>query len=106
MSDLIRGGLLAVALLGAVPLAQAQPARAAPDPLDARAQVPPVMHASALANYRAAGELRVGSWKDANERVNRIGGWRAYAREAATPEPAASEPAVGPAVGPAGAHKH
>lgn len=97
MIDLIRGGLVAAAALSAVTTLPAQSVRAAPDPLDARAVVPPSSYASTLANYRSAGELHVDSWKDANERVNRIGGWRAYAREAARPEPAASQPAAMPA---------
>jgi hypothetical protein len=81
---------LAAALLLAAPIAQAG-ARAAnlPDPLDARAAVPPVSHESAFAGYRSAGEADVGSWREANEAVNRIGGWRAYAREASRPAPAA-----------------
>jgi hypothetical protein len=28
----------------------------------------------------------VGSWREANDTVNRIGGWRAYAREAKQPQ--------------------
>ncbi len=68
------------------------------DPLDPRAAVPPVLHRSSLHAYRPATEVPVGSWKDANDTVTRIGGWRAYAREAAQPEPAA--PATVPAMTP------
>lgn len=57
---------------------------------------------STFTGYRAYTEQAVGSWRDANDEVGRIGGWRAYAREAA--------PAEGAAVGtPAGAksgHEH
>ena len=49
-----------------------------------------------MSGYRPLAEAPVGSWKEANERVNRIGGWRAYAREAAQP---ASAPA-------SAAHRH
>lgn len=80
---------LAAALLLAAPPAQAQraPAAGLPDPLDARAEVPPASHDSPFAGYRAAGEDGVGSWREVNEAVNRIGGWRAYAREASQPAP-------------------
>jgi hypothetical protein len=43
-------------------------------------------------------------WAQANETVNRIGGWRAYAREAQTPEPAAAPPGARVAPAPAPAH--
>ena len=49
---------------------------------------------SALATYRRLGDDKPLPWKDANATVNRIGGWRAYAREAQQPEPAASTPAT------------
>ncbi|MBL8339901.1 MAG: hypothetical protein JNL30_00415 [Rubrivivax sp.] len=77
----------------------AHPARAA-DPLDARAAVPPATHKSSLAAYRRYADQPVGSWREINETVNRVGGWRAYAREAqgdaaqpaAPPPPGASAP--------------
>jgi hypothetical protein len=90
--------------------AQAQPARPAtaaakPDPLDARAPVPPATHLPALRAYRPAGDTPVGSWKDANDTVTRIGGWRVYLREATQPEPAAAaRPASAPASGAHGGH--
>ncbi len=84
-------------LLAAVPIAHAQgsPSRAErADPLNAQARVPAVTHQSPLAAYRRLGDDKPVSWKEANETVNRIGGWRAYAREAQQPEPAASAPAA------------
>jgi hypothetical protein len=70
------------------------------DPLDAQARVPAAVHSSALSHYRRLGDdARIG-WKEANETVNRIGGWRAYAREAQQPEPAASAPASRPSPAP------
>ena len=86
-----------VAALSLAALAQAQPARPVSDPLDPKAAVPPAQHRSAMSGYRPLAEAPVGLWKEANERVNRIGGWRAYAREAAAPAaaaPAASAPAA------------
>lgn len=89
MSPILRCGPW-VAAMSLAALAQAQPVRSAPDPLDPKAVVPPAQHRSPMASYRPLAEAPVGSWKEANERVNRIGGWRAYAREAAQP---ASAPA-------------
>ena len=93
MSRFLRCGACAAALSLAA-WAQAQTRPAAADPLDPQAAVPPAQHRSALTAYRPLAESPPGSWKEANERVNRIGGWRAYAREA-------SQPAVAPASGPA-----
>lgn len=86
---------IALALAIAGP-AHAQPATAArPDPLDAKASVPDVVYRSALSAYRPYAEQSVGSWREANETVNRIGGWRAYAREAQQP-PLPASPASAP----------
>ncbi len=60
------------------------------DPLNPRAEVPALRHDSALATYRPLGEDRAIGWKDANDAAQRIGGWRAYAREAAAPASAAA----------------
>lgn len=98
MFTFIRCGTLAAAFT-AMPLAWAEPPRSEADPLDPKAAVPAVVHRSSLASYRSAGELRVGSWKDANEQVNRIGGWRAYAREAAAPAAPAAPTAAPAAAG-------
>jgi hypothetical protein len=67
---------------------------ARPGPLDAQAATPPLAYRSALANYRKlAVESPPVAWRDANDTVERVGGWRALAREANAPEPAASAPA-------------
>lgn len=84
-------------LLWLAPAARAQSAApAARDPA-----VPG--YRSALADYRTyrADEPMLG-WREANDRVARLGGWRRYAREigtdapAAAPSPAASTPAGKP----------
>ncbi len=80
------------------------PVRPAPsvgaDPLDPQARVPAAAYTSALSTYRRLGEDKPVPWKEANETVNRIGGWRAYAREAQRPDAAApARPASAP-------HKH
>ena len=62
-----------------------------PDPLNAQAAIPPLLHESAFTQYRSLTDVPIGSWRDANDTVTRIGGWRVYAREAAQPaSPAAS----------------
>ena len=78
--------LVPVALLVGVADATAQvPMRSGvkADPLDARAAAPALVHQSAFAAYRAHSEVVPIGWKQANDTVSRIGGWRAYAREAA-----------------------
>jgi hypothetical protein len=93
--------LFALALVAAAPWpAAAQQAPAAPpraDPLDARAAVPPLVWRSSLAQHRRWQEQPVGDWPQANQTVNRIGGWRSYAREAHAPTPAPAPAASTPA---------
>jgi hypothetical protein len=79
---------IALALLGVPAPAFAQPAAAA-DPLNAKASVPPTAYRSAFTSYRRLGEVPAVSWREANDAVARIGGWRVYAREAGQPEPPA-----------------
>ncbi len=99
-------GLAALALLFAAAAAQAQSAPSRPerpDPLDPQARVPAAVYPSALAAYRRLGEDKPVPWNEANETVNRVGGWRAYAREAhqPEPEPEPAAPAPGPRAAPA-----
>lgn len=85
------------ATLGATPeapAADAVPARA--DPLDPRAPTTAPAHRSPLQSYRRLPEVpppEGARWREGNETVNRVGGWRAYAREAAAAAAAASAPA-------------
>lgn len=81
---------------------------AAGDALDAQAAVPALRHAGSLASYRRLGGAEPLDWAEANASVGRIGGWRAYAREAARPAPAAStgSPAATPTTPAAAAHRH
>ena len=90
--------LLAALASGAPADAQTPAAPAAPphatDPANAQAAVPRAVHRSALAGYRRQTEPAPIPWKEANDTVTRIGGWRTYAREAAEPSAtAASAPA-------------
>jgi hypothetical protein len=83
-----------------------------PDPLDPKAPVPALRYESSLPRPPLAGSEVTLGWRDANDAVARIGGWRAYAREAQQPEPsklsaplpAASAPAA--SAGPAGHGAH
>jgi hypothetical protein len=54
-------------------------AQSRPDPLDARTPVPPVVHKSPPP--KPADNPPPADWRAANQRVERIGGWRTYARE-------------------------
>jgi hypothetical protein len=86
----------AIVLLAAALTTQAQPAAPAakPDPLDPQASVPALSYESSFSRYRRLEEKKPISWREANDRVARIGGWRVYAREAQQPDPA---PAAKPA---------
>ncbi len=55
---------------------------AAPDPTDEKNTVPPIRYQSPFRDYKPLGEDKPIPWKAANDEVGRIGGWRAYAKEA------------------------
>lgn len=88
-------GFAPAALCATLLAAQAQTSApiARPDPLDAQARVPALVYRSSLVLAPLPGADKPVPWRDANDTVGRIGGWRAYAREAQAPEPAASVPA-------------
>ena len=73
-----------------------------PDPLDANARVPTLATPPSLAAYRRLDNSQPIAWREANDTVARIGGWRVYAREAqpaasaAQPMPAAQDSPVRP----------
>ena len=98
--------MLALAWGLLLPLAQAQ-SLAAPDSASAArspggvdtaptAQGAAWRYVSVLGHYQPYAEQALASWPDANATVQRIGGWRAYAREiqapAAAPAPAGGTP--------------
>ena len=70
---------MACSALATAALAQ-QPAPSAARPPATDAAPSSVYH-SAWAGYRPFADEKVISWKDANDEVRRIGGWRAYLRE-------------------------
>jgi hypothetical protein len=97
---------VALAFVGAAAEAQT-PSPPKSDPLDAGGSAPAVTYRSPLAGYKGHADQPVGSWRQANDTVNKVGGWRAYAREAAqTGESAASAPSTPPAAGGHGGHKN
>lgn len=81
-----------VAVLTAAAPSLAQPR---PDPLDATAPVPALTYRSSLESFRALGDDKPVPWTEANDTAARIGGWRAYARDARAPAPAVSVPLPG-----------
>jgi len=68
-----------------------------PDPLDAQATVPPLVYHSPLSSYRRQVDDKPLPWREANDTVGRIGGWRSYAREAQEAASMAAPPASSPA---------
>ncbi|MDO8252322.1 MAG: hypothetical protein Q7T78_21765 [Rhodoferax sp.] len=107
-SPCVLPSLLFTLLLAAQAQAQS-PAGTRPDPLDPKAQVPSVRYESSFAQFRRIGDDKPVAWREANDAVARIGGWRVYAREAQQPDPAAAEkpsappqvPAQTPSIAPA-----
>ena len=104
---------LALAMLFAVTpasaLAQAgpEPVAARTDPSDVNVRVPQIEYRSTFTTYGAYADQEVKDWRESNDIVGRVGGWRAYAREAREQKPAAnSSVAQASAGGADGAHKH
>ncbi len=95
------GGLLAAAAGAGAQTPGGGPAR--PDPLDPNAPVPAYTFTSSLGSYRGWDDSPPLSWRQANDDVARIGGWRTYLRQAQAPdaEPGAADKA--PAGAPAAA---
>lgn len=65
------------------------------DPVRAEAPARPVEYRSPFATYRPHAVVTPGPWRALNDEVARIGGWKAYAREAheGAQAPAAMKPA-------------
>ncbi|MBL8359681.1 MAG: hypothetical protein JNN18_04240 [Rubrivivax sp.] len=92
--------LLLTMLLAAQAQAQS-PTAPRPDPLDPKAQVPALRYESSFAQVRRAGDDKPLAWREANDAVAGIGGWRVYAREAQQPDPAAANKPAAPTQAPA-----
>ena len=96
MLQIMLAGWLAVilALLASTASAQTTP------PTPSAATVPQSdtatsQYRSALENYQPYGESKQVPWKEANDKVGKIGGWRAYAKEAAQGQAPASDGKAG-----------
>lgn len=95
MRCLVLSPLLFLLLFAVAPL-RAEPAprppagkSALPAPLDPQAPVPALQYRSVFPAQRPA-QAEAGDWLRANETVRQVGGWRAYAREAAASGPVAA----------------
>jgi hypothetical protein len=67
-----------------------------PDPLDAGAPAPQLSYQSPLEHYQGWRDQPLESWREANELVGRIGGWRTYAQEPYSEPAQAEAPAAAP----------
>lgn len=82
------------------------------DAQNAAISVPPVMYRSAFENYRPFTTEMIRPWREANDTVGSIGGWRTYLREsqqgATVPSPTAPDALTPPPVvlPTAKAHQH
>lgn len=106
---LVMAWALPIAVAAPLACAQAEAGHSRPDPQDAKASVPPVSYESPFANYRVLSDDKPTSWRESNDTVGRIGGWRAYAKEAEDAKPAGEAgPAKGaePRQGGHDGHKH
>ena len=61
------------------------PSQSTPPPAAASQPTPPVFR-SAFEGYQPYTEQKMAPWKQANDNVGQIGGWREYAREASQPD--------------------
>lgn len=78
---------------------------AQPTPAPAAPRMTPPEYRSVLEGYQRHGEQEIAPWRESNDTVGRIGGWRAYANEAtggaSSPARGASAPAAGSGNAPA-----
>ena len=81
---------LLMAALCATVLSKASAQGAPPAPA---VSLPAVEHRSAFEGYRPFAAEDVQPWRQSNDTVRDIGGWKAYAREISGPEAPASGPA-------------
>lgn len=65
------------------PDGQANKSMTASDAAVASASRPPIVYRSAFDGYQPDKETEATNWKQANDTVHTIGGWRSYARERA-----------------------
>lgn len=83
----------------AIGCASAGYAFAAPDPALADSPTPSTQYNSPFKDYRPLGDDKRTPWRDANDEVGKIGGWRVYLRE--SQEAAKGASAAAPTLKPA-----
>ncbi len=75
-----------------------------PAPPATTTQAAPAAFRSALEGYQPYTDEKIDPWKEANDKVGRIGGWREYAKQAAQAAPGPQTPDAlakpGPPAGP------
>ena len=98
--------IVAATSLQAAPAPAPVPATHRPDPTDPAAATPPLNYRSPFPGGRQTPSALPTDWLQANRDVATIGGWRAYAREAQAPEPAASAVTDAPRAHPPTPHNH
>lgn len=97
----------AVLALVALPgFAQVNPAPAEPisnpkTAVVAQAAPTALPYRSVFDGYQPFTDEKTRSWKDSNDTVGKIGGWRSYAKEAAEPAPADKQPPAASLAAPA-----
>jgi hypothetical protein len=67
----------------------------APPPGAVSSSASPISYQSALESYQPYRDEKIRPWKESNDTVGKIGGWRAYAKEAAEPANPSGVPAPG-----------
>ena len=95
MSPLIPAGWLVVFMACAsLPVAAQTNTAAQAAPAQPQVPVASQVFRSALEGYQPFSDDKQVPWKDANDTVGKIGGWRAYAKEAAQPANTSDTPAA------------
>lgn len=92
MKSIVLGTALLTA--SAAVLAQSPAEQARPDPRDPLATVPPLVYWTPFSGYVPFAAQNPGPWRELNDRVGRIGGWKVYARESqesTAPPPSAAD---------------
>lgn len=77
--------LAAVTFASFAGVSYAQHDDAASAAASATASLAPLRFDSVLSRYKPMTDQKLGSWREANDTVTRIGGWRTYLKEAQTP---------------------
>ncbi len=72
----------------------AQPAAGVAATTTSQVGAPALEYVSPIRDYKGYERQSIQSWKEANDNVGRIGGWRNYSRETSQGQPSPSSPAA------------